>query len=68
MNSIDHLTDEEKQHYILCACGEYLDMRDLSDVFKHLHEENISDPQWTHSVKKGEAVAYVKSGAKLDLN
>lgn len=36
MDSIDHLPEAEKKHYILCnICGKYADMRDLSDVFYH---------------------------------
>lgn len=32
------------EHFIRCAeCGEMVDQRDLSEVFKHLHDDNI-DP------------------------
>lgn len=67
MRSIDQLPKEEQQHFILCECGEYLDMRDLSQVFSHQH---ISLPQaeWSHSVKKGDPAAYPKSGKRIDLN
>ena len=67
MNSIQHLSSEEKQHFILCDCGEYIDMRNLSEVFKHLHA-NIPEPKWSYSLKKDEPVAYLKSGKKIDLN
>lgn len=67
MTSINHLSAEEQQHYILCDCGEYIDMRDLSKVFEHLHAD-LPEPQWTHSIKKDEPVAYLKSGNKVDLN
>lgn len=67
MKSIDHLSSDERQHYILCDCGEYMDMRDLSDVFHHLHSD-LPQPQWSHSVKVGEPVAYSKDNKKLGLN
>ncbi|MFL5787320.1 MAG: hypothetical protein ACJ748_04660, partial [Flavisolibacter sp.] len=50
MRNIDHLTQEEKQHYIKCDCGEYVDMRDLSDVFSHLHGIDIQEPEWIYSI------------------
>jgi len=35
----------ELQHYMQCnTCGEYFDMRDLSEVMKHEHE-NLSSIQ-----------------------
>ena len=68
MSTIDHLPKEEQQHFILCGCGEYIDMRNLSEVFKHFHETNIPEPNWSYCVKKGEAKAYLKSGEQVDLN
>lgn len=68
MSTIDHLSKEEQQHFMLCDCGEYMDMRDLSDVCKHLHEENIPEPNWSYCVKKGETKAYLRSGEQIDLN
>jgi hypothetical protein len=68
MSTIEHLTTEEKMHYILCDCGEYIDMRDLSQVFSHLHQQNIAEPNWSYCVKKGEAKAYLRSGEQVDLN
>ena len=67
MKSIQHLSPEEQQHFILCDCGDYIDMRNLSEVFKHLHA-NLPEPEWKYSIKKDEAVAYLKSGAHIDLN
>jgi hypothetical protein len=67
MKNIDHLPAEEKQHFILCDCGHYVDMRDLSQVFSHLHAA-MPQPQWSHSVKVGEAKAYTKTGRQLGLN
>ena len=67
MKSIQHLSPEEQQHFILCSCGTYFDMRNLSEVFKHLHA-NIPEPEWSHSIKKDEPVAFLKSGEKIDLN
>jgi hypothetical protein len=68
MKSIQHLSPEEQKHFILCECGEYLDMRNLSDVFKHLHNKNIPQPQWNYSKKTDEPAAYSKSGRRIDLN
>jgi hypothetical protein len=45
----------------------YFDMRNLSQVFKHLHAD-IPEPDWSYSMKKDEPVAYLRSGEKLDLN
>jgi hypothetical protein len=68
MKNIDHLSADERQHYILCDCGEYIDMRDLSEVFHHLHGTNAPEPQWSYSIKKGDPAAYPKSGKRIDLN
>jgi len=53
-----------------CECGHYFDMRDLEDVFKHLHKLQASLPATTysHSVKVGEPIAYTKKKKKIDLN
>jgi hypothetical protein len=67
MKSIQHLSPEERRHFILCECGEYIDMRDLSIVFSHLHA-NLPEPQWSYSIKKDEPVAYSKTGRRMDLN
>jgi hypothetical protein len=67
MKSIRHLSKEEQKHFIQCDCGAYIDMRNLSEVFKHLHA-NLPEPEWNHSVRKDEPVAYLKSGKKIDLN
>jgi hypothetical protein len=68
MRTIQHLPKEEKEHYILCNCGEYIDMRNLNEVFGHCHEGNLPQPQWSHAIKKGSPVAYTSTGKKLDLN
>jgi hypothetical protein len=68
MKRINQLPEWEQRHYILCDCGEYIDMRNLSEVFKHLHAARLPEPQWNHSIKKDEAVAYFKSGKKINLN
>lgn len=67
MKDIGHLPNTEQQHFILCDCGEYVDMRNLTEVFKHLHA-GLPEVQWSHSVRKNEAVAYLRSGKRLDLN
>jgi hypothetical protein len=67
MKSIQHLSQEEQKHFILCDCGEYIDMRNLSEIFDHFHA-NLPEPEWSHSIKQNEPVAYLKSGEKIDLN
>jgi len=67
MKSIQQLSSEEQQHFILCDCGEYIDMRNLTEVFHHLHVD-LPQPEWSHSIRKDESLAYTKSGKKIDLN
>ncbi len=68
MKSIDHLTPEEQKHFIQCDCGEYMDMRNLADVFKHLHAPAVPEPGWACSVRVGEPAAYSKTNKRMDLN
>ena len=67
MQCIHHLSKEEQQHYILCHCGHYVDMRDLADVFNHLHAD-APKAEWDFSVRAGEAKAYLKNKNVIDLN
>jgi hypothetical protein len=67
MKSIQDLPPDEQQHFIQCDCGEYLDMRNLAEVFEHLHID-LPEPEWTYSVRKGEPVGHSKSGSRVDLN
>jgi hypothetical protein len=67
MKSIHHLSLEEQKHFILCDCGLFVDMRNLGEVFAHQHA-NLPEPEWSHSIKKDEPVAYLKSNKKIDLN
>jgi hypothetical protein len=67
MKSIEHLPRGEQEHFIQCDCGEYVDMRNLAEVFHHLHV-GLPEPEWTHAIKKGQPVAHLKSGERLDLN
>jgi len=67
MKSIQHLSPEEQQHFILCDCGEYIDMRNLGEVFLHLHAD-LPLPQWSYAKKVGEPAAYLRTGKRLDLN
>jgi hypothetical protein len=68
MKNINSLSSAEQQHYILCECGEYIDMRDLAEVFRHLHVALLPEPGFTYSIKKGEPAAYSRSGRRIDLN
>jgi hypothetical protein len=68
MQNIDHLPLEEKEHYIQCDCGEYIDMRDLAEVFGHLHMKKTVKAEWSYSVKKGEPAAFPRTGERINLN
>jgi hypothetical protein len=68
MQSIHHLSPEEQEHFIQCACGEFVDMRDLSQVFAHLHSAMVPQAEWSYSVKKGDPSAYPRKGGSLGLN
>ena len=68
MKSIDHLPEEEQKHFIQCDCGEYVDMRDLSSVFHHLHAANLPAPEWKYSVRAGEPLAYSRTKKRWGLN
>jgi len=61
MTTIDHLPQDQRKHFILCACGHYLDMRNLAQVFDHLHDIKPADTQWSYAVRSGEATAYPRS-------
>jgi hypothetical protein len=67
MTDISHLSSEEQKHFIQCDCGEFLDMRDLSQVFSHQHS-NLPVPEWSYSQCIGESAAYTRYGKKIDLN
>ena len=68
MKSIQHLNKEERLHFIQCHCGEYLDMRNLQEVFDHQHWQITPKANWDYSIKKGEAVIYTKNGRQIKLN
>jgi hypothetical protein len=68
MKSIQHLSEDERRHFMFCPCGSYFDMRDLAQVFAHLHDARLPQPQWSYSVRKGEAQAHTPDGGRLDLN
>lgn len=67
MKSIQHLSPEEQKHFILCDCGEYIDMRNLSEVFKHLHA-NLPEPEWNYSIKVGEPKLYTRQNGEIFLS
>ena len=68
MKDISNLPLEEQDHFIQCSCGTYVDMRNLSEVFRHLHAQKAPEPQWSHSMKKGTSTAYSRNGKKIELN
>ena len=67
MTSIQHLSPQDQVHFILCDCGHYIDMRNLSQIFEHMHAA-LPKPEWAYSIKKDEPAAYFKSGEKIGLN
>jgi hypothetical protein len=67
MTSIDQLPQEEQQHFILCHCGHYIDMRNLAEVFSHQHVR-LPEPEWSHSVRRGDPAAWPREGKRIDLN
>lgn len=76
MKSIDHLPEEEKQYYIQCeGCGEFVDKRDLGQVFEHWDcglpkQAAKSTPTWSKSKKVGDSKEFLNDDTKtkLDLN
>jgi hypothetical protein len=68
MKEINHLNPEEREHYILCDCGKFVDMRDLSDVINHLHLKSEIKADWSYTVKKGAPYAYSKGRKRTNLN
>jgi hypothetical protein len=75
MKSIDHLPEEEKQHYVLCECGEHVDMRDLSEVFYHESGDCLADKPkidipFSSARRMGKTQEYLNNSKKteIDLN
>jgi hypothetical protein len=68
MKSIKHLGEEEQLHLIQCNCGEYIDMRNLQEVFDHQHWGYKLKITWNFSIKKGVPNAYTKDGQQIKLN
>ena len=67
MKTLKDLVEEEKRHYMKCRCGEYFDMRNLEDVFAHLHSGNLPKAEYSYSVKVGEPVAYLTRNRRIIL-
>ena len=68
MKSIDHLPDSEKKQYVFCGCGEWIDCRNLEEVFAHEHQYDLPKPVYTYSIRLGEPFAYRKNKKRIDLN
>lgn len=65
---IANLPEDERQHFHKCKiCGEWLDRRDLAQVFEHEHK-GLSHPQFSSSRKVGEPIQYNRDGTKSNLN
>jgi len=64
------LPPREQKHFIQCSCGEMIDMRNLGEVFSHLHEYDLPTlaTSQSYSVRIGEAVAYRGNGDSIHLS
>lgn len=71
MKSISHLPANEQEHFFKCdLCGQYVDMRNLAEVFEHEHK-NLPRPDFSSSRRLGDAEEFInpaKGGGKIDLN
>ncbi len=71
MRSIDHLSKEEQGHYYKRDfCGVYVDMRSLSQVMEHEHD-NLPKAEFDTARRVGdpeERINPEKGGGKINLN
>lgn len=59
---------ENTEHFLKCrTCGEYFDMRDLSQVAEHEHS-GIDIKGKYNSKKVGEPTEYLKDKTSVNLN
>jgi len=70
MKDYKSLPPDEQKHFIECSCGQMIDMRDLGEVFEHLHEYNVPtlNTSASYSVRIGEALAYRSDGSSIHLS
>lgn len=60
----------DREHFMKCnTCGEYFDMMDLGQVFKHEHDEELPEIDGSKFIaqKQGDCVAW-KDGKPINLN
>jgi hypothetical protein len=68
MHNINHLAPDERVHFILCDCGNYVDMRNLEQVFLHQHDMDLPAINWQFAVKVGDPQMHCKNQTKKYLN
>ena len=68
MQNIDHLSREEKQHFVLCACGEWMDLRDQRDVLRHHHMKKNTELELRNVFRKGDPAAFPRLKECMELN
>lgn len=79
MKNIDHVPDDEKQHFMKCpVCHEYFDMRDLGQAFQNFHDavpnpRNISplrkvNPEWGNSARLGSPEEFLNGKIRVNRN
>jgi hypothetical protein len=60
----------EEKHFLKCEkCGQLVDMRDLSNVFEHEHDESIPDLKGKKFIakRKDEDIAWY-DGKQISIN
>ena len=67
MKSLKKIPLDQHKHFAKCKCGQYFDMRDLSDVLSHEHQNNQS-VTFSLGKRMGEAVQYSKNKKRLTFN
>jgi hypothetical protein len=68
MTNLFLIAEYERHHYIRCKlCNQYLDCRDLSQVFEHEHE-NLPEPSFTSSKKTDEPIEYIQGKLQIIQN
>jgi hypothetical protein len=59
---------QEHEHFMNCNfCGQPFDMRDISQVIAHEHDDG-KIPERKASMKKGDNILYDKQGKAIHLN
>ena len=73
MSDLSQIPEDERKHFIKCdKCGEWIDRRDLNQVFNHDHDGKLEVKiEYTSSRRIGDAEEWhIKDGikTKIELN